>query len=573
MRKYVKNRFALTEQGSKSVIHATGISFLLCCAHMLPVMLLMFFMDDLLNMQGRENKIYFIASAVILVIMMILLLKEYEALYNATYKEGANLRIETGQRLNELPLSYFSKHDLSDLAQTIMIDIDGIEHALSHAIPKYLAFMIFLPIISVLLLIGNVKMGLAVVLPVLVSILFIFLSKRAQIKGHNKYYKQLRENSEAFQEAIELQQEIKSFDLSYENKRRLYKQMEESEKLHIKSERMLMIVMGVSHIINFASLAIVVLVGVDMLAKGEINAMYFVGYFLAAMKIKEIVDANKEGALEIFYLDPKINRIKEIRNAETQTGEDVKIEDFDISLEHVQFSYDDSSKVIKDVSFDVKRGEVIALVGKSGCGKTSLLRLISRLYDYDQGKITIGGKDIKEISTDALFAEISIVFQDVTLFNTSVLENIRIGRDGATDAEVMQAAKLANCDEFVEKMEQGYYTPVGENGVELSGGERQRISIARAFLKDAPIVILDEIAASLDVENEKKIQDSLNKLMKGKTVIIISHRMKSVENVDRIVVLDNGYVEGIGTHEELLADSLVYRNLIERSSMAEGFVY
>ena len=419
MRKYVKNRFALTEQGSKSVIHATGISFLLCCAHMLPVMLLMFFMDDLLNMQGRENKIYFIASAVILVIMMILLLKEYEALYNATYKEGANLRIETGQRLNELPLSYFSKHDLSDLAQTIMIDIDGIEHALSHAIPKYLAFMIFLPVISVLLLIGNVKMGLAVVLPVLVSILFIFLSKRAQIKGHNKYYKQLRENSEAFQEAIELQQEIKSFDLSYENKRRLYKQMEESEKLHIKSERMLMIVMGVSHIINFASLAIVVLVGVDMLAKGEINAMYFVGYFLAAMKIKEIVDANKEGALEIFYLDPKINRIKEIRNAETQTGEDVKIEDFDISLEHVQFSYDDSSKVIKDVSFDVKRGEVIALVGKSGCGKTSLLRLISRLYDYDQGKITIGGKDIKEISTDALFAEISIVFQDVTLFNTS----------------------------------------------------------------------------------------------------------------------------------------------------------
>ena len=276
-----------------------------------------------------------------------------------------------------------------------------------------------------------------------------------------------------------MQQEIKSFDLSYENKRRLYKQMEESEKLHIKSERMLMIVMGVSHIINFASLAIVVLVGVDMLAKGEINAMYFVGYFLAAMKIKEIVDANKEGALEIFYLDPKINRVKEIRNAETQTGEDVKIEDFDISLEHVQFSYDDSSKVIKDVSFDVKRGEVIALVGKSGCGKTSLLRLISRLYDYDQGKITIGGKDIKEISTDALFAEISIVFQDVTLFNTSVLENIRIGRDGATDAEVMQAAKLANCDEFVEKME---FRPLTGSSKMRTPGSPRKAEIGRAHV-------------------------------------------------------------------------------------------
>lgn len=573
MRKFVKNRFALTEQGSKSVINATATSFLLYCGHMMPVMLLMFFMDDLLNMQSREDKVYFIASIIILAVMMILLLKEYEALYNATYKEGANLRIETGQRLNELPLSYFSKHDLSDLAQAIMVDIDGIEHALSHAIPKYLAFMIFFPIISVLLLIGNVKMGLAVVVPVLLSIIFIFVSKRAQIKGHNKYYNRLRENSEAFQEAIEMQQEIKSFDLSYENKRRLYKQMDDSEKLHIKSERILMIVLGISQIINFASLAIVILVGADMLAKGEIDVLYFVGYFLAAMKIKELVDSSKEGMMEIFYLDPKINRIKEIRNGETQTGEDAEITNFDISLENVQFSYDDNTKVIRDVSFNVRQGEVIALVGKSGCGKTSLLRLISRLYDYDQGRISIGGRDIKEISTDSLFAEISIVFQDVILFNTSVLENIRIGREDATDAEVMQAAKLANCDEFVEKMEQGYYTAVGENGVELSGGERQRISIARAFLKDAPIVILDEIAASLDVENEKKIQDSLNKLMKGKTVIIISHRMKSIENVDKIVVMDEGSVSGIGTHSELLANSIVYKNLIERSNMAEEFVY
>ena len=273
------------------------------------------------------------------------------------------------------------------------------------------------------------------------------------------------------------------------------------------------------------------------------------------------------------YIEPAVRRIKEIKSAVLQEGEDTELTRYDIEFNHVSFAYDKVSKVLKDVSFTAKQGEVTALVGLSGSGKTSVLRVVSRLYDYDGGSILIDGKDIKNISTDSLFKKISIVFQDVTLFNTSILENIRLGRESATDEEVKQAAALANCMDFIEKLPEGFNTRVGENGAELSGGERQRLSIARAFLKDAPILILDEISASLDVDNEKKIQDSLNKLIKDKTVIIISHRLKSIENVDKIVVIDDGRVETEGSHKEVLEQSKVYRNLIEKTNLAEEFSY
>ena len=273
------------------------------------------------------------------------------------------------------------------------------------------------------------------------------------------------------------------------------------------------------------------------------------------------------------YIEPAVRRIKEIKSAVLQEGEDEELSKYDIEFNQVSFSYDKATKVLKDVSFTAKQGEVTALVGVSGSGKTSVLRIVSRLYDYDGGSILIDGKDIKNISTDSLFKKISIVFQDVTLFNTSVLENIRLGRESATDEEVKEAAALANCMDFIEKLPEGFNTRVGENGAELSGGERQRLSIARAFLKDAPILILDEISASLDVDNEKKIQDSLNKLIKNKTVIIISHRLKSIENVDKIVVIDDGRVETAGTHKQLLEQSKVYKNLIEKTNLAEEFSY
>ncbi|KGF09756.1 ABC transporter ATP-binding protein [Clostridiales bacterium S5-A14a] len=573
MKSFYKKRFALTDKGAKNITKATIASFSVYCINMVPAILLMFFAQEILEDIPQNNFFYLAFSIITLVIMFVLLHIEYDKLYSTTYEESANLRIETAEYLSKLPLSYFSKHDLSDISQTIMADIEGIEHAMSHSIPKLGGFLIFFPLISIMMLIGNWKMGIAVIAPTLISFLFIPLSKKLQTKGFQKHYDVLRRNSEAFQENIEMQMEIKSYDLSSEMQSDLYAKMDESERIQFKTESAGAAILGVSTLFGFISLAVVVFVGTKLILNGELSVLYLIGYFLAAIKIKDAVDASKEGVMEIYYLTPKIQRIREIREQKLQQGVDCEISRFDIDVKDVHFSYNDDTKVLNGSSFTAKQGEVTALVGASGSGKTSILRLVSRLYDYDDGEILIDGKDIKNISTDSLFSKISIVFQDVTLFNTTVMENIRIGRQTATDEEVMMAAKLANCEDFISELSQGYNTIIGENGAELSGGERQRLSIARAFLKNAPILILDEIAASLDVDNEKKIQDSLNKLVKNKTVLIISHRMKSIENADKIVVLDEGKVESQGTHAELLKTSEVYKNLIKKSQSAECFVY
>ena len=573
MKEFYKKRFALTDKGARNLSKATLASFFVYCINMLPAILLMIFAQEVLENIGRSNGFYIAFSAFTLIAMYILLSIEYDKLYSTTYQESADLRIRTAENLSKLPLSYFSKHDISDLAQTIMADIEGIEHAMSHSIPKVGGMALFFPLISIMMLISNVKMGLAVIIPTILSFIFIPLSKKHSVKGEKEYYKVLRENSESFQENIEMQMEIKAYGLSEEMKDKLYEKMDKSEKVHLKTEMGLILTMSLSSIFSFISLAIVIFVGVNLIISKEISALYLVGYLLAAIKLKDSLDASKEGMMEIFYLSPKIERLKEIQNQNLQEGEDYNLKKFDIDLKDVEFAYKKDAKVLNGVNFKAKQGEVTALVGASGCGKTTILKLISRLYDYDEGQILIDGKDIKEISTESLFDKVSIVFQDVVLFNQSVMENIRIGKQDASDEEVKRAAKFANCTDFIEKMDKGFDTVIGENGAELSGGERQRLSIARAFLKDAPILILDEIAASLDVDNEKKIQESLNNLIKDKTVIIISHRMKSIENADKIVVLENGKVESEGKHEELLQKSKVYKNLIEKTKMAEEFIY
>ncbi|MDU1399326.1 ABC transporter ATP-binding protein [Finegoldia magna] len=573
MKEFYKKRFALTDKGARNLSKATLASFFVYCTNMLPAILLMIFAQEVLENMGQSKGFYIVFSVLTLIAMYILLSIEYDKLYSTTYQESADLRVRTAENLSKLPLSYFSKHDISDLSQTIMADIEGIEHAMSHAIPKVGGMVLFFPLISIMMLISNVKMGLAVIIPSLLSFIFIPLSKKHSVKGEKEYYKVLRENSESFQENIEMQMEIKAYGLSEEMKDKLYQKMDKSEKVHLKTEIGLILTMSLSSIFSFISLAVVILVGVNLIINKEISALYLIGYLLAAIKIKDSLDASKEGMMEIFYLTPKIERLKEIQNQELQEGEDYNLQKFDIDLKDVEFAYNKDAKVLNGVSFIAKQGEVTALVGASGCGKTTILKLISRLYDYDKGEILIDGKDIKEISTESLFDKVSIVFQDVVLFNQSVMENIRLGKQNASDEEVKRAAKLANCTDFIEKMDKGFDTVIGENGAELSGGERQRLSIARAFLKDAPILILDEIAASLDVDNEKKIQESLNNLVKDKTVVIISHRMKSIENADKIVVLENGRVESEGKHEELLQKSKVYKNLIEKTKMAEEFIY
>ena len=573
MKNYYKKRYALSEQGAKNLTKATIYCFLTYCINLGPMFILMGLINQLVLGNVSSTLQYIVMAILTLVFMYILLSEEYVSLYNSTYKESANLRKGIAENLAQLPLAYFSKHDLSDLSQTIMSDVERVEHSMSHSIPKVVAMWLFFPLMGLIMLIGNWKLGLAAIIPTLLSFMINPLAKQKEVSEYSRYFNVLRDNSELFQETIELQQEISSFNQADKVKKNLYKKMEESERIHLNVEIVPMLAVGISSSLSYISLAVVLAVGIQLLIHNEISLLYLIGYLIGAIKVKELFDVSREGMTEMSYIEPAIVRIKEIKNAVLQEGEDTKLSSYDIEFKNVSFAYNEDAKVLKDVSFTAKQGEVTALVGISGSGKTSVLRLISRLYDYDTGSILIDGKDIKNISTESLFKNVSIVFQDVTLFNTSIMENIRLGRESATDEEVKEAAMLANCTDFIEKLPDGFNTLIGENGAELSGGERQRISIARAFLKDAPVLILDEISASLDVDNEKKIQDSLNKLIKDKTVIIISHRLKSIENVNKIVVIDEGVVETSGNHDELIKDSKVYKNLIEKTKLAEAFNY
>ena len=572
MKEHFKKKFHVTEEGAQGLVRAVWASFIVNVIAMFPVMILMLLGQQILEGTFHSQTLYFAISLGICVILFIALLVEYERMYNATYKESANLRENLGKTLAKLPLAFFSKRNLSDLAQSIMSDVEAIEHAMSHAIPKTYGLYLFIPILGVMLLVGNVKLGLAVILPMTLRLLILVAFKGEGIKRNQKFFDQLRANAEDFQEAIELHQEIRSYHLTDDVQKDLYTKMDESEKLQMKTNGLGVGIMALSNLFSFISLGIVLYVGVDLLAKGEVSLLYVVGYVLAAMKLKDLIDLSSETALEIRHITPRVENIASIQDAPLQKGKDVDLRHVSIDVEDVHFGYGEKN-VLDGVNFTARQGDVTALVGPSGCGKSTLLKLMSRLYDYDSGAIRIDDYDIQNVSTDSLFKKTSIVFQDVMLFNTSVMENIRIGRLDATDEEVKEAARMANCMDFIDEMPEGFHTAIGENGQELSGGQRQRLSIARAFLKDAPILILDEITSSLDVENERIIQQSLNHLIQNKTVVIISHRLKSVEKADKIVVLNKGKVEGEGSHDELMKTSPTYQNLIEKSEMAEAFVY
>ncbi len=573
MKNYLKDRFALTDKGAEGTIVAIKYSTLKSLSYMLPMFLLMYVMQGLLGLGKFNLKISVIAYIVIALIMMFVINRDYITTYNETYKESANLRIELSEIIKDLPLSFYSKRDLTDFSQTIMKDVEAMEHGLSHAVSGFYGFIINLVIISILLLIGNVKLGLAVIVPIYISAILNLTSTKMQKKATATYYKEQRKSSKMFQELIDLSTEIKSYNLTEEKGKSGIDFVRFLEKKHIKSELGQVIPIVSATVVANLSLALAIYVGLNSLINGEINILYFAGYLFASARLIDGVAAFNQFYGELMYIDSPIEKIKALRSEKIQPGIETEFKSFDIEGKNVEFSYLDDKKVIDNISFKALQGKTTALVGPSGCGKSTLIKLVARLYDYDRGEILIDGKEINKSRTEDLFKHISMVFQDVTLFNGSVMENIRLGRSSASDEEVLEAARLANCDEFVKKLENGYDTDIGENGSNLSGGERQRISIARAFLKDAEIILLDEIAASLDVENEKYIQESLNKLIKNKTVMIVSHRMKSIRNVDQIIVMKDGKIEDFGKHDELLKSSKTYQKMIESSKKSEEFIY
>lgn len=570
---YLKRAFQLSDSGVKGLAKSIWSFFLYYVSFVPPMICVFLFADRLLNGNAGKPVVYLLFMLAATLVMYLVINYNYKTTYDETYQESANLRIDLAEQLSKLPLSYFSKHNLSDLAQTIMADVASIEHAFANAVANSIGFAIYFLVISVVLLIMNWKLGLCVLLPVLTSASVLFLTKKLQVRDVNKHYDKLRDISESFQNAIELNQEIKSYGLKEKVEAQMDQQLDESENLQWKAQITQTIPVTIGQTLSILPIGITATVGLSMLASGQVSILILLGYIIMAAKLSGAMGGVLLYLTEIFYLDARIARIGEIKNHELQGGEKAVLSDFNVEIKDVCFSYQKDTQVIRHASFTAEQGQVTALVGPSGCGKTTMLKLISRLYDADSGTVQIGGTDIREIHTDSLFKYVSIVFQEVILFNTSIMENIRLGRLDASDEEVIRAAKLAGCNEFVSRLPDTYQTIIGENGAKLSGGERQRLSIARAILKDAPIIILDEIAASLDVETEVQIQTGLNHLIQGKTVIVISHRLKSIENADKIVVMKAGMVEACGKHAHLLKQSPTYRKMIEKSNLAEKFNY
>ena len=566
MKQYFKNKFALSEQGAKEMIFGIISVVAQNLALMFPVTLLYIFTGDYIegvNLQSRTG-FYIGGIALCLVLIVLTSIWQYNTAYKATYKESAARRISLAEKLRKLPLSFFAKRDLADLTSTIMSDAEVMEHAGSHMIPQYYGSIISTLIICIGLFFFRPEMALAAVWPIPIALVIVLTSKRVQNHFSRRQRKAQIDLNEGVQEFIETSRDLKSNNAENEYLNGLYKKIDALEKRSIGSELgTAMFVVSAQMLLKFG-IGTVALVGGTMLIGGSLTLMQFFCFLLVASRLYEPMSSTLINLAAINALQINVDRMNEINNTKEQEGSTVfEPKGYDIVLDHAGFSYEDGKTVLSDVSFTAKQGEVTALIGPSGGGKTTVSRLAARFWDTTSGTITFGGENISEIDPETLMNYYSIVFQDVTLFNNTVMENIRVGKKEATDEEVMQAAKLAHCDEFVDRLPDGYNTVIGENGGELSGGERQRISIARAFLKDAPVILLDKATASLDAENETLIQSSLSRLIKNKTVIIIAHRMRTVANADKIVVISEGRSDEQGTPSELLKKDGIYAKMVK----------
>ena len=550
----LQKKYALSRQGAKDLVKGCVACFFQYLSLMVPIALLYYLVSDLMNGDAGYRKWFYIGGCIVCVILILVTTWfQYNGTFFATYIESGVRRISIAEKLRKLPLSYFGKRDLADLTSTIMNDSAVLETAFSHFIPELVGSVASTTIVALGLFAFDVKMAFAALWVLPVSFAIVLSSSKLQQKLGRKQMDAKMACADGIQECIETVQDLKSNNAENEYLKGLFKKVDNVEKRMIVSEFGNAAFVVSASLVLKLGIASVALTGAYLLTRGELDVITFFMFLLVASRLYDPLQGALQNLAAIISTKTNIARMKEILDHDVQTGsEQLTNKGYDIQFDHVKFAYDTSETVLEDVSFTAKQGEVTALVGPSGGGKTTVSRLAARFWDASSGKITVGGMDVSKIDPEKLFSLYSIVFQDVTLFNNTIMENIRIGRKDATDEEVIAAAKLANCEEFAMKLPDKWNSMIGENGCELSGGERQRISIARAFLKNAPIILLDEATSSIDTRTEIKIQQAFAKLMEGRTTFIVAHRLSTIREADVILVMKDGkIIEQLGTYNPM----------------------
>lgn len=575
MTERLMKRFALSEEGAKGLVKATIACAVADLMLMFPVGLLYLLVSDFLNGSVPQSRYVLYGAGIVGALLLVLAseLWKYNATYFSTYRESGACRIRLAEKLRRLPLSFFGKKDLADLTNTIMGDVQTTEQMFSHYIPQFYGSIISTCLVAISLLCVDLPMALAALWVLPVALVIVGFSKRAQNYFTRKQNTALIAVADGVQECLETIRDLKSNKAERAYLDGLDKKIDVLEGRMIKSELGAAMFVVPAQMILKLGMASVALAGSMRLISRELSLTTFFLFLLVVSRIYEPMSFSLQNLAAMNSLQVNIDRMNEINNSEMQGGgAEFAPKGYDITFENVGFAYNNGETVLRDVSFTAKQGEVTALIGPSGGGKSTAAKLAARFWDVERGRITVGGVDVSTVDPEKLLTAYSIVFQDVTLFNNTVMENIRIGRKDATDAEVMAAAKAAMCEEFILKLPQGYQTMIGENGSTLSGGERQRISIARALLKDAPIILLDEATASLDAENETEIQQAISRLVEQKTVLIIAHRMRTVENANKIVVLSDGTVAEMGTPMELAKQNGTFARMVKLQTESQNWV-
>lgn len=571
-----QRKYALTDQGVRNVRQGTLWTVVVNLIVMGGVSILYVIMYSFIGiLTGNEYAISTFSILIALVLFVFLSffahMQQYKATYGLVYDEVRATRLALAERLRKLPLGYFGKRDIADLTETIMGDVNRMEHVWSHVLGYLYGSYVSTAIIAICLCFYDWRLAIASLWGVPVAFALLFGTRKLTEASSERTKMAALAVSDGIQEALDNIREIKAANQKERYLDGLYMKIDEHERTTIKGELGTGVFVNAASVIMRLGIATTIFTAAFLILSGEMDFMLLFLFLLVIARIYAPFDQSLTLIAELFISQVSADRMMEINDTPTASGSSVfNPQGHDIVFDHVSFAYD-SAEVLKDVSFTAKEGEVTALVGPSGSGKSTCARLAARLWDVTGGSIKVGGVDISTVDPEVLLSDYSMVFQDVVLFDDTVMENIRLGRRGASDAEVLSAARDANCDEFVSRLADGYNTAIGENGAKLSGGERQRISIARALLKDAPIVLLDEATASLDVENETKVQEALSRLLKGKTVLVIAHRMRTVEGVDKVIVLKDGEVAEEGRPEELMKRVGLFSHMVQLQRESAGW--